>query len=163
MFFNLIKRLASLHLFSWLLSHTLHRIDGLFLRLTNNHTSLTSLLTGAPVVVLITLGVKSGRLRRTPLLTFRDGRKVILIASNFGNKRNPAWYYNLIANPQVYLSWDGKTGEYQARETDGEEREKYWNQAVQLYAGYDLYRRRAGNRKIPVLVLEPQTGSEEND
>jgi deazaflavin-dependent oxidoreductase (nitroreductase family) len=109
------------------------------------------------VVTLSTIGAKSGQLRTVPLIGISDGDKVVLIASNWGRKRHPAWYHNLRANPEATLSIQGRTGTYIAHETTGGEREEYWRRAVDLYAGYAAYQRRAGGRRIPVMVLTPKT------
>jgi deazaflavin-dependent oxidoreductase (nitroreductase family) len=90
-----------------------------------------------------------------PLAAVKDGDKFALIGSNFGQKNNPGWYYNLKANPKCTVRVDGQSGEYIARETQGEEREKYWQMAVGFYAGYELYEKRASHRRIPVIILEP--------
>jgi deazaflavin-dependent oxidoreductase (nitroreductase family) len=84
--------------------------------------------------------------------------KVILIASNFGGKQHPAWYYNLKANPHASLSIGEYKGEYLAHEATGEEREACWERAAFLYGGYNAYRLRAGHRTIGVFVLTPYEG-----
>jgi deazaflavin-dependent oxidoreductase (nitroreductase family) len=82
-----------------------------------------------------------------------DGERLILIASNWGQAKHPAWYYNVKANPQVTITRDGVTRPYVAREVMGEERERCWAKAVALYPGYRGYAARAG-RGIPVIVLK---------
>jgi deazaflavin-dependent oxidoreductase (nitroreductase family) len=151
----LIQKIAATNFGIWLLSGTLHRIDKPLLQLTNNRTSFTSILAGLPVIVLTTTGSKSGLPRTTPLVALADGEKIILIASFFGSTRHPAWYHNLRANPKVNVSHKGQTGQYRARITAGEERLNYWQMAANLYPGYSLYKQKAGDRKIPVVVLEP--------
>lgn len=111
-----------------------------------------------PCLLLVTKGAKTGRTRTTPLVYVRDGENLVLIASKGGNPKHPAWYLNLKANPEVEVFIDGKTGRYTARDTEGEEREKLWNKAVGVYSGYEKYRKRAGGRSIPVVVLEPGRG-----
>ncbi len=101
------------------------------------------MLAGLPVVMVTTIGAKSGQPRSLPLVAIPDGENVILIASNFGQKHHPAWYYNLRAHPEVQLTYEGQTVAYTARETTGEERERCWQRAVDLYSGYPLYERRA--------------------
>ena len=139
---------------NWL-SGLLHHIDKPFIYLSGGRTSLSSLLTGVPVVVLSTTGAKSGLMRRSPLFSLIDEERFILIASSFGRKNNPGWYYNLLANPQASLVYKGKSGEYLAREAEGEERERYWHEAIQQYPGYRNYAQWASHRRIPVIVLEP--------
>ena len=137
----------------WFLAHTLHHFDGPVLRLSRGRYSLTSLLAGLPVVTLTTIGAKSGQPRSMPLVAMPSDEQVILIASNFGQKHHPGWYYNIRANPEVQLAYAGRTIAYVARETAGAEREAYWQKAAQLYSGYALYQQRAQPRQIPVLLL----------
>lgn len=141
---------------SWFLARTLHHLDHPMLRLTGGRHSLSSLLAGLPVVTVTTIGAKSGQPRSLPLVALPDGDNVILIASNFGQKHHPAWYYNLRAHPEAQLTYNGQTVTYLARETDGEDRERCWQRAVDLYSGYSLYKQRARHRKIPVMLLTPQ-------
>ena len=126
------------------------------LRLSRGRHSLTSLLAGLPVVTVTTIGAKSGRPRSLPLVAIPDGENVILIASNFGQKHHPAWYYNLRAHPEVQLTYEGRTVAYTAHETSGEGRERCWQRAVDLYSGYARYKERAGQRQIGVFLLTPQ-------
>lgn len=150
-----VKRLAATRFGIWLLADNLHRIDAPILRWTHNRTSLTTWLTGLPVVVLNTTGAKSGLPRQTPLVALRDNEKIILIATWFGRPHNPGWYHNLIAYPQVQASSNGVEKNYFARQAQGEERQRYWEMAVAWYPGYTLYEQRAHPRVIPVMVLEP--------
>jgi deazaflavin-dependent oxidoreductase (nitroreductase family) len=151
----LIQKLAATPFGIWLLSGSLHHIDKPLLRLSRNRTSFTSILAGLPVVVLTTTGAKSGLQRQTPLVALAKEDRVILIASYFGSTKHPAWYFNLKANPEVSISHKSQTGQYRARLAVGEERENYWQMASSLYPGYDLYKQKAGNRQIPIVVLEP--------
>ena len=142
---------------SWFLARTLHHLDGPALRLSRGRYSITSLFTGLPVVTVTTIGAKSGQPRSLPLVAIPNGANVILIASNFGQKHHPAWYYNLQTHPRVQLTYEGRTVTYVARETVSDERERYWQQAVKLYSGYARYKERAGQRQIGVFLLTPQT------
>ena len=141
----------------WFLARTLHHFDRPVLRLSHGRHSLTSMLAGLPVVTVTTIGAKSGQPRSLPLIALPDGENVILIASNFGQKQHPAWYYNLRAHPQVHLTYEGQTVTYVARETTGAERERCWQRFVDLYSGYARYKERAGQRQIGVFLLTPQT------
>ncbi len=141
---------------SWFFARTLHHLDRPVLRLSHGRYSVTSLLAGLPVVMVTTIGAKSGQPRRLPLVALPDGENVILIASNFGQRHHPAWYYNLHTHPKVELTYRGQTVGYVARETDGEERERCWRRAVDLYSGYASYKARAGHRQIGVFLLTPQ-------
>lgn len=111
----------------------------------------------SPVVTLIATGRKSGAERQTPLVYFTRGTEVILIASSFGREKNPAWYYNATANPEVELLVKGERLPYAVRETEGEEREHLLDLAEMLYPGYGDYRERTADiRKIPVRALSPR-------
>lgn len=114
---------------------------------------------GLPIVRLTTTGAKTGVERTVPLVGLRDGEQWVLIASNWGRECHPAWYHNLLENPEVSLTHDGRTGEYVARVAAGGERETYLDRAGEAYVGYELYRRRSGDRPIPVVVLSPPSRS----
>ncbi len=143
---------------AWVSSKVFHYLDRAFLRLTNGRLSVPGLFGGVPVVTLTTIGAKSGKPRTLPLIGIPDGDQVVLIASNWGGQHHPAWYYNLCAHPEAAVSVEGHTATYVAREVTGEEYEKYWNRAVELYIGYAAYKRRAAGRQIPILVLSPKKG-----
>ncbi len=136
-------------------SRILHPIDKAILRLTKNRSSLTSILSGIPVIVLTTIGAKSGIPRTVPLLGVVKDDDIFLIASNWGQAHHPAWYYNLKANPEAQISLHGKTGKYIARDATESEREAHWAEAVDMYAGYGEYKKRIKTRKIPMFVLSP--------
>jgi deazaflavin-dependent oxidoreductase (nitroreductase family) len=115
-------------------------------------------LTGLPEVMVTTIGAKSKLPRTLPLVYIRadaDAKTFALIASNFGQRHNPAWYYNLKAHPVATCVLDGQTGEYSAREATGAEYDKFWQNTVDTYFGYALYKQRASHRHIPILVLSP--------
>ena len=130
------------------------KVDPFLLRNSGGRIATTAFF---PVVTLIARGRKSGEERQTPLVYFTRGDEVILIASSFGREKNPAWYYNATANPEVELLVKGERLPYMVRETEGEERENLLDLAESLYAGYGNYRERtAGIREIPVLALKPR-------
>ena len=150
-------RLASTAPMAWFLSKTARHADRVVIRLSGGRTTLTSLVTGLPVIFLTTTGAKSGEPRTAPLIAGIDGVKLVLFATNFGGAKNPNWYYNLRAHPQVTVSYRGASQPYMARLADEAERTQYWPMADAMYAGYAAYRERASHRDIPVVVLEPQT------
>jgi len=150
-----IKRIGSSGVGAWLFSHIAHRVDMPIIRLSKGKYSLTGLLSGLPIITLTVIGAKSGEPRVVPLVAIPSGDEVVLIASSFGRSRHPAWFHNLRANPQATLSTKGQTGTYIAYEAEGAEREKRWRQAVAYYLGFAAYQQRAGNRRIPVMVLTP--------
>jgi deazaflavin-dependent oxidoreductase (nitroreductase family) len=151
-----IQRLAMIEVVSsGFLSKYLHRIDAVALKLSGGRNSLATMLTGLPVVAVTTIGAKSGKTRTVLLGGIPDGDKIILIASWFGNPNYPAWYYNLMANPEVTVNQDGKSRKFIARLVEGQERQECWQLAVHYYPGYQLYAQRTEGRKIPIIVLEP--------
>ncbi|HLM94687.1 MAG TPA: nitroreductase/quinone reductase family protein [Acidimicrobiales bacterium] len=113
-------------------------------------------LLGMPGVELTTIGRKSG-LRRTTMLTspVHDEHKVVLIASKGGDTRDPQWYANLSANPDVEITMYGKTRAMRARTASPAEKEALWPDIVATYKGYASYQERAG-RDIPVVICEPR-------
>jgi len=138
---------------SWFYINIAMRVDRVLLPLTGGRASIS---VGQQVGMLESVGAKSGERRRTPLLFIRDGNHVILIASMGGAPRHPSWLHNIRANPRVkFLGPGGTSGDYVAREAEGDERGRLWDEAVDYYAGYATYKVRAGKREIPIVVLEP--------
>ena len=150
-----MRRFAASGPGSWLFARVLHRIDGPICRVTRGRYTLTSLLAGLPVVMLTSIGAKSGQPRTVPLLGIPTNGTVALIASNFGQQHHPAWYYNLRAHPEAEISVGGKRRRVRAAQTEGEPREQIWHDALRMYPGYGQYERRASHRHITVFVLEP--------
>jgi F420H(2)-dependent quinone reductase len=110
-------------------------------------------------VIVVTLGRRSGRTREIPLYAFEDGDRLIVIGSNMGNDREPAWVGNLRANPDVHVRVGRELRAVRASEVDGDERGRLWALAAAGYPGYELYARWA-HRRIPVVVLEPRDATE---
>jgi deazaflavin-dependent oxidoreductase (nitroreductase family) len=104
---------------------------------------------GNRVVVLTTRGRRSGKPRRTPLLAFEDGDRLVLIASFGGAPEDPFWFRNLVADPNVEI--DGRP--YVARVATDEERDRLWPQIVERFSGYAGYQAKT-SRTIPLAVLE---------
>ena len=138
---------------SWFYINVAMRVDRVLLPISRGRFSIS---VGQQVGMLESVGAKSGEVRRIPLLFIRDGDHVVLIASMGGAPRHPSWLHNIRANPRVkFLGPGGSTGEYVAREAEGDERARLWDEAVDYYAGYATYKVRAGKREIPIVVLEP--------
>jgi deazaflavin-dependent oxidoreductase (nitroreductase family) len=151
-----IQKFASSKTGAWTFSRILHYLDDAILKLTDNQKSLTSILSGVPVIVLTSIGAKSGEPRSVPLLGLEKDKNIILIASNWGQAHHPGWYYNLKANPEAQLSIGWRVGFYIARDATDVERDEYWEEAINMYAGYAEYKKRAVTRKIPMFVLSPK-------
>lgn len=101
-------------------------------------------------------GAKSGALRETPLLFTRDGDDILLVASRGGDVKHPAWYRNVVANPEVEFTAEGEERAYLAQTVDGPQRQRAWHLVCERYSGYRVYQRRAGARQIPVVRLTPR-------
>ena len=138
----------------WLVIKFISRADVWLAHQSKGRISFAN-LAGLPLLVLTSKGAKSGRLRQTALLYLKDENRVIVIASRLGSRRHPHWYYNLTANPEASLFFEGKSGAYLSREAAGKERQVYWESMVELFPGYDRYKKLAGGRLIPVMVFSP--------
>ncbi|MFD7593915.1 nitroreductase family deazaflavin-dependent oxidoreductase [Kitasatospora sp. NPDC059812] len=113
-------------------------------------------LRGVPVVVLTSLGAKSGKIRKNPLMRVEHEGTYALVASQGGAPKNPTWYHNLVAHPQVELQDGAVRQDMTAREIEGAERELWWSRAVEVWPDYAAYQMKT-DRVIPVFVLEPET------
>lgn len=150
-----LRRVAASGPGSWLFARVLHHVDGPVYRLTGGRHTLASLLSGIPVVMLTTTGARSGQPRTVPVLGLPTSDGLVVIASNFGRHRHPAWYHNLRAHPEGEVSVDGVTRRFRAVEADGEQRERIWREGLRVYPGWSQYERRASHRRIAVLILQP--------
>jgi deazaflavin-dependent oxidoreductase (nitroreductase family) len=111
---------------------------------------------GMPVVKLTTVGRKSGKPRTTMLTTpLEEGDNVVLVASYGGDDRDPMWYSNLVANPDVEVVMNGSKRTMRAEVAEGEERTRLWEALTAEHANYAGYQRKT-SRQIPVVVLEPR-------
>jgi F420H(2)-dependent quinone reductase len=112
---------------------------------------------GHPIVVITSVGAKSGNLRKNPVMRVeRDGRYVA-IASQGGAPEHPRWYYNFVAHPEVDLQDGPEVHTYRARLLSGDERTEWWDYAVQTWPTYGEYQKRT-DREIPVFLLERVEG-----
>lgn len=111
---------------------------------------------GMPVVELRTVGRKTGQTRVTVLTSpVHDENRVLLVASKFGDDRNPLWYGNLTANPDVEILIDGQRRQLRARTAAADERTELWAEILRAYKGYGAYQEKT-DREIPVVVCEPR-------
>jgi deazaflavin-dependent oxidoreductase (nitroreductase family) len=153
--YRLTRRVVALAPVSWVLARTIHHVDPHVSRFTRGRHTLTSLVTGMDVAELTTRGARSGLPRQVPLCGFETPAGFVVVASNFAQHAHPAWYHNLLANPDAELEVAGRTRPVLARLTTGDERARLWEQAVAIYPGWTHYERRAAHREIGVFVLEP--------
>ena len=113
-----------------------------------------SFLEGAPVALVTTIGRKSGEPRVVPLLFLREGNRVVLVASQGGSDKHPAWYLNLKANPKVKVQIKDEVVNLTARDATEQERAEYWPKLTAFYKGFDDYQSWT-DRVIPVVICDP--------
>jgi F420H(2)-dependent quinone reductase len=116
-------------------------------------------LRGMPIVVVTSVGAKSGKLRKTALMRVEHDGTYAAVASLGGAPKHPVWYYNLKNNPHVEVQDGPNKGDYLAREVTGDEKAVWWDRAVAAYPDYAAYQRKT-IREIPVFVLEPMPPSD---
>jgi F420H(2)-dependent quinone reductase len=109
---------------------------------------------GKPVIVLTSVGAKSGKLRKAPLMRVEHDGEYAVVASLGGAPKNPVWYYNLSANPHAELQDGPVKKDYQAREVHGEEYDTWFERAVAVWPDYAAYQKKT-DRKMPIFVLTP--------
>ena len=109
---------------------------------------------GVPVVVVTSVGAKSGKLRKNPLMRVEHEGRYALVASKGGAPKHPTWYFNLVAHPTVEVQDGPDRREYAVRVLEGEERATWWERAVSVWPDYADYQTRT-DREIPVFVAEP--------
>jgi deazaflavin-dependent oxidoreductase (nitroreductase family) len=109
---------------------------------------------GMPIILLTTVGAKTGKLRKTPLMRVEHNGEYACVASLGGAPKNPVWYYNIAKNPRVELQDGSVTQDYDAREVFGDEKAVWWERAVEAYPDYADYQTKT-DRQIPVFVLTP--------
>lgn len=111
-------------------------------------------LHGRPVIILTSVGAKTGKLRKTALMKVEHDGDYAVVASRGGAPTNPVWYNNLVKNPHVELQDGPVKRDYLAREVFGDEKAAWWERAVETWPGYADYQKKT-ERQIPVFVLEP--------
>ena len=110
--------------------------------------------TGLPVVIVTSLGARSGKVRKTPLMRVEHNGAYALVASQGGAPTHPLWYHNLVAHPEVDIQDGPDKRSYRVREVTGEEKAVWWERAVAAFPPYAEYREKT-EREIPVFVAEP--------
>lgn len=111
-------------------------------------------LRGMPIILITSVGAKSGKLRKTPLMRVEHEGEYAAVASLGGSPKHPVWFYNLVKNPQVELQDGPVKRDYVAREVTGDEKAVWWERAVAAYPDYADYQKKT-SRQIPVFVLTP--------
>ena len=110
-------------------------------------------LRGVPVVVITSVGSRSGKLRKNPVMRVEHDGMYAAVASKGGTPENPSWYRNLVEHPLVELQDGASRSDYTAREASGDERSVWWERAVEVWPDYASYQEKT-DREIPVFVLE---------
>jgi len=111
-------------------------------------------LQGKPIILLTTVGAKTGKIRKTPLMRVENNGEYAVVASLGGAPKHPVWYFNIKKNPRVELQDGTVTKEYDAREVFGDEKAQWWERAVEAWPDYAEYQKKT-DREIPVFVLTP--------
>jgi F420H(2)-dependent quinone reductase len=111
-------------------------------------------LQGKPIILLTSVGAKTGKLRKTPLMRVEHDGEYAVVASRGGAPTHPVWYWNLVANPHVELQDGEVKRDYTAREVTGDERAVWWERALETWPAYAEYQTKT-DRIIPVFVLTP--------
>lgn len=148
---GLVRSLGRTRVFAWVMSSALREVD---LRFIRRRRSVSSFGTDFPLCYLTVRGRRSGEERTVPLLYVADGERVVLIGSNWGKSRHPAWALNLEAATEATITIGGASRVMTPRRASVDEFERYWRAALRFWPGYGDYRRRAG-REIRMFVLEP--------
>lgn len=105
-----------------------------------------------PIILLTSVGAKSGKLRKTPLMRVEHGGEYAVVASKGGADDHPRWYHNLAEHPHVELQDGAERYDYEAREVSGDERTEWWQRAAAVWPDYDDYQTKT-DRQIPLFVL----------
>jgi deazaflavin-dependent oxidoreductase (nitroreductase family) len=115
-----------------------------------------NLMQGKPVIVLTSVGARTGMLRKTALMRVEHDGVYAVVASKGGAPEHPVWYYNLTAHPHVELQDGAEKRDYLAREVTGDEKALWWQRSLEVWPAYADYQTKT-ERPIPVFVLEPHT------
>lgn len=143
---------------AWLFSKIGHELDRLSFQLSGNKITVTSWMAGMPMVMVDVIGRKSGNHYLVPLVAIQppeNKETFALIASNWGQKHYPAWYFNLLAQGEAEATIEGQeTQRYQIHEAKDSEYQVWWERATKMLPNYSFYKKRiAGARPIPILIL----------
>ncbi len=109
---------------------------------------------GMPVVIVTSLGAKSGKIRKTPLMRVEHDGRYLLVASQGGAPNHPTWYFNLVNHPEVEVQDCAVKQDMTVRELSGDEKSVWWERAVEAFPDYADYQRKT-DREIPVFLAEP--------
>jgi deazaflavin-dependent oxidoreductase (nitroreductase family) len=148
-----VERFAASPAGGWYFINVANKVDKHLVPATDGRLSTAI---GQQVLVVETTGARSGARRRIPLVYVTDGAGIVLIASKGGAPKNPAWYHNLKAHPDIEIERAGKREPMTAHQADAAERAELWPRITDMYPGYDDYQART-DREIPVMVCAPRS------
>ena len=148
---NLVERMAVSDWFRKIGPKVVPQLDTMVHKLTGGRATMSGLYT--PVLILTTIGRKSGEPRPTPLATFPHGGDFIVVGSNFGRANHPAWSHNLLANPEATVEYRGKKFPVTARLVSPEEKAELWPKITKQLQNFERYPERSG-RDLRVFMLE---------
>ena len=131
--------------------------DGVIAEFRANQGKVGGNFAGAPLLLLTSTGAKSGKPYVNPMMYLADGDRWLVFASYAGAPNNPAWYHNLVANPDAVIEVGAETVEVTAVVLEGEERDRKYAEQVRLYPGFGEYQEKT-SRVIPVVALERRQG-----
>lgn len=140
---------------SWVFKRTLHHVDRIGHRVAPHRQTFSGWVAGAPVGMLTSIGARSGLPRTVPLLAVPLEEGWGVIASCFGQERPPAWYHNLLANPEATFELDDLVHVVVAELVAGEDRARLRARAIAIHPGYAVYEQRAGGRDLGFFLLRP--------
>lgn len=149
---NLVERMSGAAWFSKIGPKVIPRVDRFVHRVTGGRFVPSGLY--VPVLLLTTIGRKSGLERTVPLATFRSGDTFVVVASNFGREHHPAWSSNLLANPAATVEYRKQRVVVTARMADEAEKAELWPSIVKRWPNFDTYAARSG-RELRVFLLDP--------
>ncbi len=147
-----LEIIATSKVLVWFVINVLAPLDRRLLLATTGRLSLT----GSSTVLLVTTGAKSGQTRYSSLPGLSHNDEIVLLASKGGAPVHPAWYHNIVKNPEVELIKGGVRKTYRAEVTEGETRQYYWQWLLEQWSGFAAYEKRAAPRVLPVIVLKPE-------
>lgn len=120
-----------------------------------NHGKVGGSFEGAPLLILHSIGAKSGQVRESPMMYLRDGERILVFASKAGAPTNPDWYHNLKANPEARIEIGDEVLDVRAEELPRAERDAKYAEQAALYPGFADYEAKT-DRVIPVVALTPR-------
>lgn len=153
---RVVQKVAGSHAFAPVAKHVVPRLDRMINRVTGGRFVLSALL--VPSLVLTARGAKTGEPRTTPLATLpEDDGSFLVVGSNFGQPRHPAWTANLLKNPDAKVTYAGRTFDVTARLLEGDERAQAWPRLTTVWPVYDRYVEMSGH-DLRVFRLVPREG-----